>query len=356
MARIRTIKPEFFTSEDIVCMTPLARLFYVALWCEADREGRLEWKPLTFKMRYLPGDQCDVSQVAQELIERGLVILYKADGRQYAEIPTFTEHQVINNRESDSSIPPRTEDNTVQVRNLSQEMRQSIITRDGDKCLRCGATDDLTVDHIFPQSMGGTHNPKNLRCLCRTCNSARPVAGEALIADLARDGFTLNDMSKICFDASPRVKAARQRVKAEGKEGKGKEGKERALLAGFVKFWNTWPASERKQDKKDCAEKWEREGLEELTDQICADVESKKETQKWKDGFVEMPITYLNNRRWEDGSATDSTPWHERASGVNKMSEELGLPPQRYDEHWPVFKARVMKAHAAAQLTGRKAA
>ena len=55
MARIRTIKPEFFTSEDIVGMTPLARLFYVALWCESDREGRLEWKPNTFKLRYLPG-------------------------------------------------------------------------------------------------------------------------------------------------------------------------------------------------------------------------------------------------------------------------------------------------------------
>ena len=45
MSRIRSIKPEFFTSEDIVSMTPLARLFYVSLWCEADREGRLDWKP-----------------------------------------------------------------------------------------------------------------------------------------------------------------------------------------------------------------------------------------------------------------------------------------------------------------------
>ena len=110
MARIRTIKPEFFTSEDIVSMTPLARLFYVSLWCESDRMGRLEWKPGTFKMRYLPGDNCDVSELAQELISKGLIILYKADGKTYAEIPTFTEHQVINNRESESTIPPRAKD------------------------------------------------------------------------------------------------------------------------------------------------------------------------------------------------------------------------------------------------------
>ena len=107
MARIRTIKPEFFTSEDIVSMSPLARLFYVSLWCEADRSGRFEWKPKTFKLRYLPGDSCDVDILAQELFDAGLVVLYVVDGKTFAEIPTFEKHQVINNRESESTIPPR---------------------------------------------------------------------------------------------------------------------------------------------------------------------------------------------------------------------------------------------------------
>ena len=107
MARIRTIKPEFFTSEDIVSLTPLARLFYVSLWCESDREGRLEWKPKTFKLRYLPGDDCNVEQLGQELIGAGLVVLYEVDGKTYAEIPSFTKHQIINNRESESQIPSR---------------------------------------------------------------------------------------------------------------------------------------------------------------------------------------------------------------------------------------------------------
>lgn len=108
MARIRTIKPEFFTSEDIVDLTPLARIFFIALWCEADREGRLKWKPRTLKMRYLPADDCDVDILAQELIDGGLVVVY-ADGK-YAEIPGFTKHQVINNRESSSVIPARVTD------------------------------------------------------------------------------------------------------------------------------------------------------------------------------------------------------------------------------------------------------
>lgn len=110
MARIRTIKPEFFTSEDIVSVTPLARLFYVSLWCESDREGRLEWKPGTFKMRYLPGDACDVAALAGELVGRGLLHLYEVEGKRYALIPTFKKHQVINNRESESELPAPSSD------------------------------------------------------------------------------------------------------------------------------------------------------------------------------------------------------------------------------------------------------
>lgn len=103
MARIRTIKPEFFTSEDIVSLSPMARLLYIALWCEADKEGRLGWKPRTFKMRYLPGDDCDVAALCDELIEAGLVKLY-GDGLAY--IPQFARHQHINPRESASVLPP----------------------------------------------------------------------------------------------------------------------------------------------------------------------------------------------------------------------------------------------------------
>ena len=102
MARIRTIKPEFFTSEDIVSLSPLARLLYIALWCEADKEGRLVWKPLTFKLRYLPGDSCDIHALCKEILDRGLVCLY-SDGLAY--IPSFTAHQHINPRESASQLP-----------------------------------------------------------------------------------------------------------------------------------------------------------------------------------------------------------------------------------------------------------
>jgi hypothetical protein len=102
MARIRTIKPEFFTSEDIVGLSALARLLYIALWCEADREGRLVWKPKTFKLRYLPADACDTEVLCQEIVTAGLVVLY-GDGLAY--IPKFGTHQHLNPREASSQLP-----------------------------------------------------------------------------------------------------------------------------------------------------------------------------------------------------------------------------------------------------------
>lgn len=102
MARIRTIKPEFFTSEDIVSLSPFARLLYIALWCEADREGRMVWKPLTFKIRYFPVDDVDIQELCIELIDKGLIELYLDN---FAVIPKFYRHQNINPRETASVLP-----------------------------------------------------------------------------------------------------------------------------------------------------------------------------------------------------------------------------------------------------------
>ena len=56
---------------------------------------------------------------------------------------------------------------------LSAAKRARILSRDGNQCRRCGATDDLTIDHIQHWSRGGTNADDNLRVLCRSCNSQR---------------------------------------------------------------------------------------------------------------------------------------------------------------------------------------
>ena len=110
MARIRTIKPEFFTDSKVLSLAPLARLFYVSLWCEADRAGRLKWDPATLKFRYLPADKASVEDLGHDLLRAQLIRLYEVDGQIYADIPGFVKHQVINNREVESSLPAYSDD------------------------------------------------------------------------------------------------------------------------------------------------------------------------------------------------------------------------------------------------------
>lgn len=127
MARIRTIKPEFFTSEDIVELSAFARLLYIAIWCEADREGRLEWKPKTFKLRYFPADDVNIESLCEEITTRGLVKPY---GDKLAYIPAFLDHQHINPRESASTLPAP-KDSNPRVKHASPRVSDAQVGREG---------------------------------------------------------------------------------------------------------------------------------------------------------------------------------------------------------------------------------
>lgn len=54
--------------------------------------------------------------------------------------------------------------------------REIVLERDRRACVLCGATDDLTIDHIFPVVHGGSGDPINLRVLCRSCNCRKGAA------------------------------------------------------------------------------------------------------------------------------------------------------------------------------------
>jgi hypothetical protein len=56
---------------------------------------------------------------------------------------------------------------------IPEEIKTFVFERDGHACLRCGATEDLTLDHVHPWSIGGADTPDNLQVLCRPCNSSK---------------------------------------------------------------------------------------------------------------------------------------------------------------------------------------
>lgn len=56
---------------------------------------------------------------------------------------------------------------------ISVAIRTAVYERDGHRCVKCKATEDLTLDHIYPWSLGGPDTVDNLRVLCRPCNSSK---------------------------------------------------------------------------------------------------------------------------------------------------------------------------------------
>lgn len=51
--------------------------------------------------------------------------------------------------------------------------RWAIYARDRFTCVYCGATSDLSLDHVLPEVLGGTHAYENLVTSCMPCNRAR---------------------------------------------------------------------------------------------------------------------------------------------------------------------------------------
>jgi hypothetical protein len=112
MARIRSIKPDFFLDEDL-CKLPLqTRLFYIGLWCQADKAGRLEDRPEKLKVVIMPYDRCNVESILNALasikLNSGLpfIVRYRLDdGKRYIQVLKW-EHQRPHHTEHESKIPP----------------------------------------------------------------------------------------------------------------------------------------------------------------------------------------------------------------------------------------------------------
>ena len=58
-------------------------------------------------------------------------------------------------------------------RSFAASVRRRVFARNGNRCVACGATERLTVDHIRPVARGGSDDLSNLQTLCSDCNSRK---------------------------------------------------------------------------------------------------------------------------------------------------------------------------------------
>lgn len=132
MARIRTIKPEFFTSPDTASVSHAARLLYVAMWCLADDYGRGEMNMLQLRAFAFPEEdqwldyelqrqskefQC----LCKEVVDGFGIDVYRHRGRTFYSIPSWDDHQKPQRRANPKFPAPDDPDSTPDQRFSSNE-------------------------------------------------------------------------------------------------------------------------------------------------------------------------------------------------------------------------------------------
>lgn len=122
MARIRSIKPQFFLNEELSELPAIVRLLFIGLWTQADREGRLLDRPKRLKAELFPYDNFDVDKGLNQLSDAGFIFRYKVNANitdrilapeqpitelALIQIKKFLKHQKIDKaNESESDLPP----------------------------------------------------------------------------------------------------------------------------------------------------------------------------------------------------------------------------------------------------------
>lgn len=101
MARIRTIKPEFWRDEALASVSPEACLLALGLLNHCDDEGYFNANPKLvesdiFPLRELKGK---TTVLLQELCKIGYLLVFQgSDGKTYGCVKNFEKHQVINKK------------------------------------------------------------------------------------------------------------------------------------------------------------------------------------------------------------------------------------------------------------------
>jgi hypothetical protein len=100
VARIRTVKPEFFQHEELGAQAFAARLLAIGLMQLADGHGRLRWVPKQIEAHVFPWDEVDLEALATGLESAGILLRYQVGSRRFACFPNFRKHQRITGKEA----------------------------------------------------------------------------------------------------------------------------------------------------------------------------------------------------------------------------------------------------------------
>lgn len=109
MARIRTIKPEFWDDEKLADLPYGCRLLFIGIWNFADDAGVIRANEKFIKSKIFPYDEnlrnSEVKKWVDCLVESHMLIPVSHNGESYLIVRTFLDHQRIDARYKKHVIP-----------------------------------------------------------------------------------------------------------------------------------------------------------------------------------------------------------------------------------------------------------
>lgn len=109
MARMRSLKPEFWHDQEITRLPRDARLLYMAMWNLADEHSRLQGDPRYVKGQAFPYDDdlpaTAVESLIDELVTAGRAVRYQVRGAVYLYLPKLAKHQRLDTEKVASRLP-----------------------------------------------------------------------------------------------------------------------------------------------------------------------------------------------------------------------------------------------------------
>lgn len=109
MARIRSIKPETWTSSDFIRLSNVGRLLFIGLISNADDYGRLHANPEHLAhLICAQGTELDeVKQQLRQMAKQGMIVSYRDAGKPSIAIANWAAHQRVDHPKDSTIAPPR---------------------------------------------------------------------------------------------------------------------------------------------------------------------------------------------------------------------------------------------------------
>lgn len=255
MARTRSLKPSFFDHDGIGDLPRDARLAFQALWCLADRDGRLLDRPRKIRGFAFRFDD----DVTDEMVDEWLQILhdhrdrfitrYDVDGRRIIQVNGFQEHQSPHPREASDDLPPP-------PRGVPRETPGNF-------------EESPEISRLAQKRLEPAGFPKTSE---RETNNQQPATRNPQPATNNPPGPT------------------------------------------FDEFWAAYP---NRRDRKAARRAWEKiKPTPELFAAMLAAIEREKCSDQWRRGIIPHAATWLNGERWEDDPPPTLAVVPTRSGGV----------------------------------------